>query len=240
MKWVLAHVVDASYWLMSLAMVHIIVQAYVQKSYGMPPLSTIVMMAIAALCGFIGPWYQPHLFFPATDTTLVWLWRGWFVAATIAYVQWVVWRERQETPWPELQRWLPLLSLVAFFVALGGAYAFVVFYQDYYVNEISPIGMLLVAIGYLGTLFQRPRLYGLSILVGWYWFISNTMLYGATILGGMDKAYCDATHGYAFMYWVFALTLALNLSYAVLLTAWRRKLAPDYPSRFAGIGRSNA
>ena len=42
-----------------------------------------------------------------------------------------------------------------------GAWEFVVFYQDVYVNEICPIGMLVMAIAYVTTLFTRVRLHGL-------------------------------------------------------------------------------
>ncbi|MGD8417603.1 MAG: hypothetical protein PVH91_11135 [Pseudomonadales bacterium] len=227
----LCWLVRVSYVLMTLAMIHIIVQSFLQKTYGMPPLGTIVMLATTAMCGFIGPWVLGPLFYPSTDKMTVWIWRAWFFMTLIVYVQWIAWGIRTHPDWPFLKRYAVPLSLAAFLVALAGAYTFVVFYQDFYVNELSPIGMLLLAIGYITTVFLRPSLYGLSLAVAWYWFIGNALLYGATMAGGMHAAYPDAEHGYAFVYWVFAITLVLNVAYIIMLTPKRDRLreAPSEP-----------
>ena len=64
--------------------------------------------------------------------------------------------------------------------------------------------------------------------MAWAWAISNLFLYAAVVLGGMDGPYRNATHGYGFIYWVYAVTIILNFLFVYLLTLRRKELHVDF------------
>ena len=227
--------VSTAYLFHTSAFFTIIYHGFKYKTYGMPPFSTAAALGFAVIVGFIGPFSdQSHLFPHEGDANfkvLVNLWRFWSVICLIILLQYLAWAKNHPSIWSDLQKFhLPkfingyvLFILLMLILGLGDWW-FIVFYQDYYVNEISPLVMLFVAIGYLATLFFRPKLLGLSLYVAWAWLIGNILLYAGTSLGPMDDPYPNAKHGYNFIYWLYALTVFLNFAYVYLLTKRRHEL----------------
>ena len=234
------YIVTAGYFFHTSAFFGIIYVGYKHKSYGMPPFATAAALGFATICGFYGPWQSDYsyLFFSPEQSNfdfLVNLWRFWALMCLIVLYQYFRWAKNNKNIWSNLKEYkLPgyLNSTVLFLLMIAlfilGDWYFIVFFQDYYVNVISPFVMFFVAIGYLGTLFIRPKLLGLSLYVAWAWFIGNLLLYGGTVLGPMDDPYRNFHHGYDFIYWLYIVTLLLNFAYAYLLSKRREELQADF------------
>jgi hypothetical protein len=216
--------VMASYVLYFVAQLLMVLHGFRLKSYGMPLLSSAMLLAIAFAC-VIGPHTrQSHLFYPASQWNLVVVWVASFALQALIFAQYLRWGITHPHRHPLLGRYFHPLALASLLLAFGFVWLFVVFYQDYYVNEIFPIATLLMAIGYVGTLYTRVRLRGLSVAVAWIYTAAIAFLYLGTALGDMSQPFPEAANGYGLIYFVWILTVVLMGAYSVQLGRRRDEL----------------
>jgi len=219
-----AAMVGVCYMLWNVSSVVMIVQGFREKSYGMPLLGLSAVLAVD-LVALYGPFSgQSHLFYYKEDYLLLGVWALWTLMQGLVYAQFLMYGRSHGHSIPEMERYfypiaigLPVTMVVTF-------WTFVVYYQDYYVNEICPIAVLIMSGAYLNELRVRPDLRGLSVAVGWMLAIAQLLLYSAVVLGDMTDPYPDASFGYGFIYWIYIVTVIMNFTYAVLITRKRRAL----------------
>ncbi|MGH0028757.1 MAG: hypothetical protein ACQGVC_03130 [Myxococcota bacterium] len=186
---VLAAMVAVSYVIQAVTIVLIVIHGFRKRSYGMPVFGVVAFLAISVICGWMAP-LQPQLFRDVlSQPVLLWMWRGFALLMVVVFCQYFYYSRSLPTFWPEVARYRVVLSLLLFGAVLYGCWSFIVFYQDVYVNEIFPLVMMVVSVNYVTALFTRPKLRGLSVLVGVGWLVSNLLLYGATAMGNMDDPY---------------------------------------------------
>ncbi|TFG86102.1 MAG: hypothetical protein E4H17_04455 [Gemmatimonadales bacterium] len=228
-RW-LAILVGLNYVLAIAALLIMIVQGFRQKSYGMPMVGSASLTAISLIC-VVGPFSgQKHLFYDAGKSPmLVAVWALGALLYGLVFVQYLIYGRRHPHRAPELGRHFFTIAAFVFALMLATEVSFLVFYQDYYVNEICPLAVLVMGLAYFGTMFSRPKLRGLSVTAAWLLTASSFMLYLGTVLGSMDAAYPGHEQtGYGFIYWVYALTLVALVVYSVLLTRRRHELREDW------------
>jgi hypothetical protein len=202
----------------------LVVHGFRLKSYGMPLLSSAMLLAIAFAC-VIGPHTgQSHLFYDASKWNLVVVWVVSFLLQALIFAQYLRWGSAHPHRHQLLGRYFHPIALVAFLLSFAFVWLFIVFYQDYYVNEIFPIATLLMAVGYVGTLYTRVRLRGLSVAAAWIYTVAIACLYLGTALGDMNQPFPEAAHGYGLIYFVWTLTVALMVAYSLGLGGRRGEL----------------
>jgi len=234
--------VAASYVLYFVAQLLMVLHGFRLKSYGMPLLSSAMLLAIAFAC-VIGPHTsQSHLFYDASKWNLVVVWVASFALQALIFAQYLRWGTRHPHRHRLLGQYFHPLAWASLLLAFAFVWLFIVFYQDYYVNEIFPIATLLMAVGYVGTLYTRVRLRGLSVGVAWIYTVAIAFLYLGTALGDMSQPFPSATHGYGLIYFIWALTVVLMAAYSVELGRRRHELreAWDAAGRPEGRGRTGS
>jgi hypothetical protein len=117
------------------------------------------------------------------------MWRGWLVLHFVLFVQFLWFAAEHPRFWPQIGRWMTPAVILLLVIVTYGEWAFIVFYQDVYINEAYALVILVMSVNYVSTLFSRIRLKGLSIPVAWGWVIGNALLYGAIVIGGMVEQY---------------------------------------------------
>lgn len=220
----LAMTVAVSYVLSALAVVVMVVHGFRRRTYAMPPISTMAMLSICAICVW-GPFSnQSHLFYEKTKWPLLLTWGldGALIAVILG--QFLAWG-RGDIFGGLPRAWFYGLIAVTLGTIASGLWSFIVFYQDYYVNEICPLVMLVMAAEYVHYAYASPGWKGISASVAWLLALSNLLLFSAVVLGNMADPYPEAEYGYGFIYWVYALTLLLNFLYARRAMAVRRTAA---------------
>jgi hypothetical protein len=206
-----------SYALYFVAQLLMVIHGFRLKSYGMPLLSSAMLLAIAFAC-VIGPHTrQSHLFYDASKWNLVVVWVASFVLQALIFAQYLRWGPAHPHRHDLLGRYFHPIALLSALLSFGFVWLFIVFYQDFYVNEIFPIATLLMAVGYVGTLYTRVRLRGLSVAVAWIYTVAIACLYLGTALGDMNQPFPEAAHGYGLIYFVWTLTVVLMVAYSVRL-----------------------
>jgi hypothetical protein len=214
----------ASYVLYFVAQLLLVFHGFRLKSYGMPLLSSAMLLAIAFAC-VIGPHTrQSHLFYDASKWNLVVVWVLSFLLQALIFAQYLRWGPSQPHRHPLLGQYFHPIAWVALSLSFGFVWLFIVFYQDYYVNEIFPLSTLLMAVGYVGTLYTRMRLRGLSEAAAWIYTVAIALLYLGTALGDMSQPFPEAMHGYGLIYFIWTLTVALMVAYSVSLGQRRSEL----------------
>ncbi len=221
--------VITSYVLWFFALGFMVVQGFRQKSYGMPPFAITSMLGVCLIC-CVGPWIEPSLFYPKDHLAVVWCWRGWAMLMLLLFFQYLIWGKHYPYRILEFKKHFYLIAFGSLFSSIVMAWTFINFYQDYYVNSTCALfAVLPMSIGYFGTLYTRPKLRGLSVTVAWCLTIGTALLYGGTVLGGMDASYPKHTEtGYHFIYALFLVTVVLNVAYSIMLTRRRHELHEDY------------
>lgn len=213
-----------AYLLWNVAYLVIMVQGYRQKINGMPVIGSASVLAICMIALY-GPFSnQSHLFFYKENYPLLALWTLCLVMQGGVFVQCLMYGQRPNRWGPRLAthfRWAAVGLLAALLVTF---WTFIVYYQDYYVNEICPIAVLIVSASFLYALRERPDLKGLSLIVAWVIAIGDLLNYSAVVLGDMTDPYPDASFGYGFIYWIYFATLVLNFTYVHLLTKRKKAL----------------
>lgn len=228
---ILAIMVGVAFALWMVAMIWMVIQGFRQKSYGMPPLGIIGITGVSIICGWIGPWLQPELFFSTKDWVELLMWRLWAALGLVIYLQFLLWGFQTRHHWPK-QLWpFRLVAVLALVLGTYGEWTLIIYLQDFYVNVTSAVGVLLMSIAYFFTLSHRINLRGLSLVAAWTIAVGTALLYLATVLGSMPAAFPhhEAT-GYAFIYWMFAVTIVALFTYAWLLTRRRNELDEKYDS----------
>lgn len=240
--------VGSAYLLWVLLFVIMIWRGFKDKSYGMPLLAMVTHLAVITLCAFVGPWSEEvgHLFCVvradgSTDglcpeapggMTLIWLWRLAFVLQGTVFVQYLIWGYKHPHVSKLFKKYFYFIafgSLVSMYVTI---YLFIIFYRDFYINEASPLAVLMMAFGYLASLLLRPKLKGLSLSVAWLLAISTALLSIGTLVGDLANPFPNHEDtGYGLVYWIYGLTVALFVFYAVLLTKRRDELHEDHDSK---------
>lgn len=216
-------VVLLSYICSTLALVLIIRDGFRLKTYGMPPLGLISMLAVCLICVF-GPFSgQSHLFFPKSEWKLTATWALDGLLLAVILFQYFRHGPRELGLAGARAEGFYAYVWAQLAVVTAGFWTFIVYYQDYYVNEACPIAILIMTAGFLSSLYRRRDLRGLSLPAGWLLGISNLLLYGAVYAGNMSDPYPEAEYGYDFIYWLYALTLTMNAAYVWLLRHHRRQ-----------------
>lgn len=215
-------VVLLSYILSMLALVVMIWDGYRLKTYGMPPLAIIAMLSICLICVF-GPFSnQSHLFFPKSQWQLIATWGLDGALLGVIFFQYLRYGPGALGLSGHAVDGFHLSAWATFAVSITGFWSFIVYYQDYYVNEAAPIAILIMSLGYMTSLYLRPNLDGLSVPAGWLLALSNLLLYGAVYAGNMSDPYPEAEYGYYFIYWLYVVTLVVNFSYVFRLARHKR------------------
>ncbi|HET9370166.1 MAG TPA: hypothetical protein VFO19_07950 [Vicinamibacterales bacterium] len=217
----LAATVGVSYLLSSAASVWMVIHGFRHKTYAMPPAGLMALLSVCLICVF-GPFSdQSHLFYYRGQTTLLITWGLDALLVGIVFAQYVTYGGRQAHRDGQLALF-HLLVWSTFTVVGYGIWSFIIFYQDYYVNEICPIALFIVAAGYVRAAMADPQWRGLSLGVAWLLGLSNVLLFGAVVAGNMSDPYPEAEYGYGFIYWLYAVTLILNFVYVYQATVQRR------------------
>jgi len=219
----LAYTVLVSYLLSTGALIVMVRDGFRYKTYGMPFIGIACMLAVSVMC-VVGPFTsQSHLFFPKDNWKLLLTWG--LDAVLLGVILWQYLRYGRDDA-PPLGAHLDqfrLLTLLQVVVIFSGFWAFIVYFQDYYVNEICPLAILFMTAGYVTSLYQRRDLTGLSVPAGWMLGLSNLLLYGAVVAGNMSDPFPEAEYGYGFIYWMYVITLLLNAIYVAILPHRRRQ-----------------
>lgn len=218
----LGYTVLVSYLLSSLALAVMVWDGFRLKTYGMSPMGIVTMLSVCLIC-VVGPFTeQSHLFYPADNWKLLLTWGLDAALLAVIFAQYLIYGPAHDPLLPDHADKFYVLALLEFVVVLAGCWTFIVYYQDYYVNEICPIAILVMSVGYVISLYLRRDLRGLSVPAAWLLALSNLLLYGAVWAGNMSDPYPEAEYGYYFIYWLFGVTLALNFAYAALLPRHKR------------------
>jgi hypothetical protein len=218
----LGDTVLASYVLSTLALAVIVWEGFRLKTYGMPPLGIISMLSVCLIC-IIGPFSgQSHLFYSRTNHGLLATWALDAALLAVIFGQYLAYGPRHVSLLRQHVDKFHWFAWLEFAVVALGFWSFIVYYQDYYVNEACPIAILIMTAGFVASIYMRGDLKGLSVLVGCLLGLSNFLLYGAVYAGNLSDPYPEAEYGYYFIYWLFLLTLALNVTYIVLLVRRKR------------------
>ena len=212
--------VSGCYVLWTAALVLMIVKGFKEKSYGMPMVSSATMLAMCYLTGYIGPWIEVHLFFAKGHEILLFTWRLWAWLLSAIFVQYLVFHKKH--------RHSTMFSLAVLAVCLITEWTYITFHQDYYVNELSPLVVLVMAIFFFPELSPRSDMKAMTPMIAWLLAVGTALLYVAVVLGDMKDAYPFKHHGYDFIYWVYLSTLVLMFAYAWIVTRrHRRRATPD-------------
>ncbi len=213
------------------------------KSYGMPFLGIVAHLAVITICAFIGPFSDhSHLFCEEISTgkssglcpettsgqILIWFWRLLFALQGTIFIQYLMYGKKIIHPIKMLHERFYFIAAIGLVLNLLFFWFFIVFYQDFYVNEASAFAVLIIAVFYLYLLSTRTDLTGLSPAVAWLWTAGMGLLYLGTAVGNMKNPYPDhANTGYGLIYLIYVVTVVFLAWYAVALTKRRRQLAPE-------------
>lgn len=227
-----------SYVLFLASLLFMIVVGFRQRSYGMPIVGASLHLAMTIICGFIGPWSaHANLFYdPSTSHSVVWFWRLLFALNAIIVIQYLVYgRSHPHLTMVQQKHFYPI-SAAILLLSLLLVWQFVIFFQDFYVNDVSPLIVMIIAAGYYTSLWLRPQLRGLSLIGVWLWSVATALLYLGVVLGDMSQPYPDhADTGYGFIYSLYTVTIVLNFAFVAILTRRRRELAHDWNVDFVPL-----
>ena len=219
----LGYVVAASAVCSALFVLIAVWDGFRHKTYGMPPLAIVSFLA-AWIIALVGPFTgQSHLF-PASSSEF------WQFGVPVALGLVIFWQFLRYAPTshpmaPGLTDRYHLLVWAEFVAIYMGLWTFIVFYQDYYVNEMEPLQNLVASVSLLASVFLRRDLRGQSVLGAWLFLAGNALLHLAMVAGNLSDPYPEAQHGYSFIFWVMAMIFFLNLAYALLLPRRKRGLS---------------
>lgn len=237
--------VGISYLILTAAYIILLVQGFRTKSYGMPLIGQAAMLAVTILVVGPGPMLQPCLFDTfirvpegfapglAADpqklyfgaSAAAWVWRIGLVIQGLVFFQYLKWGKDQ-TFILEFQKkyfYLTAWGVLALFTLMS--YLYIVFYQDYYVNEVYLVATVILAVSYLGSLQFNSNLRGFSVLTAWCWTIGTLLLYIGIVIGHMNEAFHDHLDtGYEYIHALYILAVAFFAAYAVGLTKRYRSM----------------
>jgi hypothetical protein len=225
-----AAMVIGCYVLWNVAYVLMMIQGRREKSYGMPTIGSAAVLAICMIALY-GPFSnESHLFYYKNNYLTLSVWIISLVLQLGVYFQCIYYGRQHTHLVPEVAKHFAAVAIGLLLVMTITFWNFIVYYQDYYVNEICPIAVLISSAAFLGTLYARPDLRGLSVTVAWMLAIGDLLLYAAIVLGDITDPFPDAAFGYGFIYWIFFVTLVLNFIYAILITRRRARLRGAVPA----------
>jgi hypothetical protein len=189
----------------------IIYTSFRRKTYGQPPIPAALLLG-SSLAALIGPFTdQRHLFYDLGAPGKSQLPAVWAFAVLVQFIIFAQYFVYGRGPAPVsrgrfvaafFSPWVLLSTLAAFVFS----WTYIVFYQDFYVNEIFALVTLLMTVGYVGSLSADTGLRGMPVAGAWCYTGAITFAEIGTYVGGMEAAYPDARHGYAFIYfcWILA------------------------------------
>ncbi len=246
--------VGISYLILTGAYIILIVQGFRTKSYGMPLIGQAAMLAVTILVVGPGPALQPCLFdvfirvpegfapgfsdpqkLYAGATAAQWVWRIGLVIQGIVFFQYLKWGRDQTFVLKFQEKYFHLTAwgVLALFTVMS--YLYIVFYQDYYVNEVYLVATVILAVSYLGSLQLNSNLRGFSVLAAWCWAIGTLLLYIGIVIGHMNEAFHDHLDtGYEFIHALYVLAVIFFAAYAIGLTRRYRSmdaLSANRPAR---------
>ena len=227
---ILLAMVIGCYALWFFGLIWMVIQGFIQKSYGMPPIGTAGMLGICVIA-IVGPYLEPHLFYdPVKEPYIPWIWAGWGLLVAIVFVQYLMYGKGHVHRILEFKKHFYAIAIGTLLVMTYLAWTFIVFYQDYYVNASCALfAVLPMSIGWFTSLYTRPQLRGLSVVVAWTFTVGTALLYLSMMLNNMaDPFRGHSDTGYAFIEGVFYLTIFLNVWYSIELTRRRRELKADW------------
>ncbi len=239
--------VGVSYLILTLAYVIMLIQGFRHRSYGMPLVGQAAMLGVTILVVGPGPMLQPCLFdvfirvptnfepgtlanitaFMSGSTFAVWVWRIGLVIQGLVFLQYLMWG-RSHTDLTEAKRkhfYAIAFGVLALFTIIE--YLYIVFYQDYYVNEVYLVATAIMAVSYLVALFTKTQLRGFSVSVAWCWAIGTLLLYTGIVIGHMNEAFHDHLDtGFGYIHALYAIAVATFVIYAIGLTRRFRSTKP--------------
>jgi hypothetical protein len=219
-----AIMVIACYVLWNVGYIMMMIQGYRERSYGMPTVGSAAILGIC-IVALYGPFSdQSHLFYYKKNYATLSVWIISLVLQCGVYAQCLYYGRSHARLLPEFRMHFYAVTIGLLVTMTITFWTFIVYYQDYYVNEICPIAVLIMSAAYFGTLYSQPDMRGLSATVAWMIAVGDLLLYSAVVLGDITDPFPDAAFGYAFIYWIYSLTLVLNFAYAILATRRRLRL----------------
>ena len=191
------------------------------KTYGLTPLALVTFLA-QWLVSVAGPF-----------TRYMYLWmHDWMSNAIqfgapslfgiVIFAQYLRYGPQQHPLAPGIVDRYHVLAWLGLIVSAVGCWTFIVYHQDFFVNEVQPTQNLIASASLLGAVFLREDVRGLSVIGAWFYFAGNLILYGGMYAGQMSDPYPVAQFGYYYLYWMWSLMLVLNVAYAVLLQRRKR------------------
>src|SRR5262245_8507257 len=201
-----AVMVIGCYVLWNVAYGMMIVQGYRQKSYGMPTIGSAAVLS-TCIVALYGPFsHQSHLFYYKENYLTLSVWIISLVLQAGVYAQCIMYGRDHSHVIPEAGRHFVLICLGLIVVMTITFWNFIVYYQDYYVNEICPIAVLVSSAAFFPTLYARRKdLRGLSVACSWMLAIGDLLLDTSIVFGDITDPFPDASFGYGFIYWIFIL-----------------------------------
>lgn len=196
---------------------------YRKKTYGIPPLALVAFLS-SWIIAVIGPYTSQSHLFPGSRAEF-WQFAVPVVLGLCILLQYLKYGPTTHPLIPNLRDPYHLLLFVQWAVVYSGLWFFLVFYQDYYVNEMEPVANFVASSSMLASVYLRQKhLDAQSVPGAWLFLVGNLLLHGAMAAGNMSDPYPEAQHGYGFMYWTMTMILLLNVAYAVLLPRRLREL----------------
>lgn len=212
-----------------LALLMMIRDGFRAKTHAMPPLA-IVSMLPAFLVSLIGPFTeQAYLFPPTLDAFAMFL----LPVALMSIIFWqcLHWGKSHSHLIEDHVDSFHILLWAQFTVFLTGFWNYVVYQQDYFVNEMEPLAVLIGSVGFLSSVYTRRDIRAQSVAAGWIFGLGNFLMYAPMVAGNMSDPYPQADHGYYFPYWIFSVTLIVNVAYPIVLRRRQRREAQAVPAR---------
>lgn len=204
------------------------------KTYGLTPLAIATFVA-QCLVSIVGPsTSQSYLWSHNTASNYLQFGVPLMLLAIIFW-QYLRYGPRQHPLVPNVTDRFHVLAWVALVVSFAVSWTFVVYHQDFFVNELQPTLNLIASVSLLAAVFVREDIRGLSVPGAWFYFAGNLLLYASMWAGEMSDPYPMAQHGYTYIYWIWMMIFAFNIAYAVLLRQRKRSGAILKLPAFANV-----
>lgn len=192
------------------------------KTYGLSVLALVTFLA-QWIVSVIGPWTSQRYLWSHNSTSNLIQFGIPALLGGIILAQYLRYGPKQHPLVPGVTDRFHLLAWVGLIVSMIGCWTFIVYHQDYFVNEVQPTQNLIASASLLAAVFLRQDIRGLSVTGAWFYFAGNFLLYGSMWAGEMSDPYPAAEHGYDYLYWIWGMIFALNILYAVLLRRRKRQ-----------------
>lgn len=215
----------------AIALILMIRDAYRAKTPAMPSVAVAALFSVFLIC-VAGPYTSEAYLFP-TPLDSAAMFGLPAVLAAILFWQCRLWGA-DDTNVIDTTKYRVIIY-TQLLVFITGAWTYIVYHQDYFVNETEPLAVLIASTAFLSSVYTRRQIHAQSELAGWVFAVGNFLMYAPMALGNMSDPYPQADHGYGFPYWIFAITLIVNISYPLTLRRRRQMEAAASAAPAAGV-----